>query len=74
MSFIDLDRGLSFIHNAKTSAVIETVWKTVEGRVLYCAAHDSAMFLKERFPALWDPTVKIGFVRNPYARWVSFYH
>lgn len=74
MSFIDLDRRISFVHVPKTSAVVEILWRLHEGHVLYCAAHDSAEYLRDRFPGLWNPTVKVGFVRNPWAWWVSAYH
>jgi hypothetical protein len=74
MSFIDLDRKLAFVRVAKTSSVVESYWRAREGRVLYCAAHDSASYLSQRFPALWNPCVKVGFVRNPWALMLSFYH
>ena len=73
MSFIDLDRNIAFVHVPKTSGVVENHWRLYEGRVLYCAAHDSADFLRQRFPELWGPCCKVGFVRNPFAWWVSVF-
>lgn len=74
MSFIDLDRNLAFIHNPKTSAIVEITWRHESAHILVCAAHDSAAELRRRFPVYWNPARKVCFVRNPFARWVSFYH
>jgi len=74
MSWIDLDRNLAFVHVAKTSGAIWTHWLWNECHLLRCAAHDSAEYIRDRFPQYWNPAFKVAFVRNPWAWWVSAYY
>lgn len=87
MSFIDPVLGMSFVHVSKTSAVVEWTWRAHHAVVTNCgeqrqmvgplwigACHDTAMDLARLRADLWMPTLKVGFVRNPWAWWLSAYH
>lgn len=37
-------------------------------------AHDDAKAMRDLVPEIWQPSFKVGFVRNPWAWWYSAYY
>lgn len=76
MSFIDLENHVAFVHVWRTGgSTIEACWQHQTSRRIVFAAHESAMTMREMFPAEWERCFKVGFVRNPWSWWVSiFFH
>jgi len=86
LSFIDIARKFAFIHVSKTSSVIEWTWRAAcgvriavdesrlfRGGLWLGGAHDCARDTRRLQPELWAQSFKVGFVRNPWAWWVSAY-
>jgi hypothetical protein len=87
MSFIDMERNFAFVHVSKTSSVIEWCWRDKCGvktefgesrlfrkNLWIGGAHDSADFMSSEVPYYWNLSFRVGFVRNPWAWWLSAYY
>jgi hypothetical protein len=87
MSFIDTKLRFAFIHVSKTSSIIEWTWRShynvvtqpgesriMKGDLWIAGAHDNAGDLILQQPVEWGKAYKVGFVRNPWAWWLSAYH
>lgn len=86
MSFFDIDRKFGFVHISKTGSIIEWTWRNYcgvttkmgesrlfRGGLWIGGAHDDARIMRDLQPFLWGQSYNVGFVRNPWAWWLSAY-
>jgi len=75
MSFISTDRHFIFIHVQRTggTSISRTLRPLCEETESNIPLHPPAFFVRKNWPKGWAESFKVGFVRNPWDLWVSWY-